>query len=117
MKFYMFRTVRLSIIRSLFTVHSAMVYVIQVCRQLLSRTRMVLLFGPTPQKQITWKKIGNSRKSLCLYYLDAQSVYQDNGCDATHKQEGQNIVVLHRGGSACFPFAVTGIPFRRCSHL
>jgi hypothetical protein len=29
----MFRTVRLSIIRSLFTVHSAMVYVIQVCRQ------------------------------------------------------------------------------------
>jgi len=28
------------IIRSLFTVHSAMVYVIQVCRQLSSRTRM-----------------------------------------------------------------------------
>jgi len=38
MKLYMFRTVRLSIIRSLFTVHSAMVYVIQVCRQLSSRT-------------------------------------------------------------------------------
>jgi len=34
MKLYMFRTVTLSIIRSLFTVHSAMVYVIQVCRQL-----------------------------------------------------------------------------------
>jgi hypothetical protein len=32
----MFRTVRLSTIRSLFTVHSAMVYVIQVCRQLSS---------------------------------------------------------------------------------
>jgi len=30
MKLYMFRTVPLSIIRSLFTVHSAMVYVIQV---------------------------------------------------------------------------------------
>jgi hypothetical protein len=29
MKLYMFRTVRLSIIRSLFTVHSAMVYVVQ----------------------------------------------------------------------------------------
>jgi len=28
MKFYMFRTVRLSIIRSLFTAHSALVYVI-----------------------------------------------------------------------------------------
>jgi len=36
MKLYTFRTVRLSIIRSLFIVHSAMVYVIQ----LLSRTRM-----------------------------------------------------------------------------
>jgi len=43
MKLYMFRTVRLSIIRSLFTVHSAMVYVIQVYRQFSSRTRMVLL--------------------------------------------------------------------------
>jgi len=38
MKLYMFRTVPLSIIRSLFTVHSAMVYVIQVCRQISSRT-------------------------------------------------------------------------------
>jgi hypothetical protein len=34
----MFRTFPLSIIRSLFTVHSAMVYVIQVCRQLSSRS-------------------------------------------------------------------------------
>jgi len=38
MNLYIFRTVRLSIIRSLFTVHSAMVYVIQVCRQLSSRS-------------------------------------------------------------------------------
>jgi len=37
MKLYMFRTVRLSIIRNLFTVHTAMVYVTQVCRQLSSR--------------------------------------------------------------------------------
>jgi hypothetical protein len=37
MKLYMFRRFRLSIIRSLFTVHSGMVYVIQVCRQLSSR--------------------------------------------------------------------------------
>ena len=43
MKFYMFRTVLLSIIRSFFTVHSAMVYVIQVCRQLSNRTILVLL--------------------------------------------------------------------------
>jgi len=43
MKLYMFRAVPLSIIRNSFTVHSAMVYVIQVCRQVSSRTRMVLL--------------------------------------------------------------------------
>ena len=43
MKLYIFRTVPMSIIRSLFTVHSAMVYVIQLCRQLSSRTRMELL--------------------------------------------------------------------------
>jgi len=42
MKFYMFRTVRLSIIRSLFSVLSAMVYVIHVCRQLSSKARMEL---------------------------------------------------------------------------
>jgi len=49
MKLYMFWTVPLSIIRSLFTVHSAMVYVIMVCRQLLSRTRMELNPGPARQ--------------------------------------------------------------------
>ena len=41
MKLYMFRTIPLSIIRSSFTVHSAMVYVIQVCRQLSRKTRMI----------------------------------------------------------------------------
>jgi len=39
MKLYMFRTVPLPIIRSLFTVNSALVYVIQVWRQLPSRTQ------------------------------------------------------------------------------
>ena len=39
----MFQTVPLSIIRSLFTVHSAMIYVIRVCRQLSSRISLVLL--------------------------------------------------------------------------
>jgi hypothetical protein len=38
MKLYMFRTVPLLIIRSLFTVLSALVYVIKVCKQLSSRT-------------------------------------------------------------------------------
>jgi len=42
MKFYMFLTVLLSVIRSLLVVHSAMVYVIKVCRQLSSRTRIEL---------------------------------------------------------------------------
>jgi hypothetical protein len=39
MKLYMFRTVPLPIISSLFTVHSAIVYVILFCRQLSSRTK------------------------------------------------------------------------------
>jgi hypothetical protein len=43
MKLYMFRAVPLPIIRILFTVHSAMVYVIQVWRQLSSITILVLL--------------------------------------------------------------------------
>jgi len=43
MKVYIFRTIPLSIIRSLFTVHSSMVYVIQVCRQLSNRTRILLI--------------------------------------------------------------------------
>ena len=40
MKLYMFRTLTLSIVRRLFTVHSAVVYVVQVCRKLSSRTRV-----------------------------------------------------------------------------
>ena len=44
MKLYMFRTVRLPTIRSLFTVNSALVYtyVIQVCRQLSGRTFILM---------------------------------------------------------------------------
>jgi len=53
MKIYMFRRVRLSIVRSLFTVHSAMVYVIEVCRQLSSRTRMELQFHPGPARKLS----------------------------------------------------------------
>ena len=43
MKLYMFRAVPLPIIRSLFTVHSALVYVIQVGGQLSSSSIRVLL--------------------------------------------------------------------------
>jgi len=53
MEFYMFRTFRLSIIRSLFTVHSAMVCVIQVCRQLSRRTRMETQFYPGPARKLS----------------------------------------------------------------
>jgi hypothetical protein len=35
-------------LQELFTVHSAMVYVIQVCRQLSSKIRMELQFHPDP---------------------------------------------------------------------
>jgi len=55
MKIYVFRTVLLSIIRSLFTVNSTMVYVIQVCTELSSRTRMELQFHPGPARQLSTK--------------------------------------------------------------
>jgi len=55
MKLYMFQTVRLSIIKSLFTVHSALVHVIQVCRQLSSTTRMELPFYPDPARKLSTK--------------------------------------------------------------
>jgi len=42
MKLYTFRAVPLPIVRSLFTVHSAMVYVIQVRRQLSSRRNFLM---------------------------------------------------------------------------
>jgi len=53
MKLYMFRTVPLSVIRSLFTVHSAMVYVVQVCRQLSSRIKMEPQFHPGPARKLS----------------------------------------------------------------
>jgi len=40
----MFRTFPLSIMRSLFTVHSAMVYVIQVCRELSSSLQTCMTY-------------------------------------------------------------------------
>jgi len=52
-KLSMFRTVRLSIITSSFNEHSAMVYVVQVCRQLSSRTRMELQFHPDPARKLS----------------------------------------------------------------
>jgi len=57
MKLYMFWTVRLSIIRSLFTVHSALVYVIQVCRQLSSRSCSKTVYKPVwyiPVLSVQW---------------------------------------------------------------
>ena len=54
MNFYMFRAVPLPIIRSLFTVHSAMVYVTQALyTQLSSRTRMELQFHPGPARKLS----------------------------------------------------------------
>ena len=55
MKLYTFQEFPLPIIRSLFTVHSAMVYVIQVCRQLSSRTRIELQFHPGPARKLSTK--------------------------------------------------------------
>jgi hypothetical protein len=59
MKLYMIRAFSLPIIRSLFTVHSTLVYIIQVCRQLSNRTRMehifiLVLLESCPQNCMTY---------------------------------------------------------------
>ena len=53
MKLNMFRRFGLYIIRNLYTVHSAMVYVVQVCRHLSSRIRMELQFRPGPALKLS----------------------------------------------------------------
>jgi hypothetical protein len=53
MQLYMFRVVPLPIIRSLFTVPSALVYVIQVCRQLSGRARIEVQFHPGPARKLS----------------------------------------------------------------
>jgi len=70
MKLYMFRTVPLSVIRSSFTVHSAMVYVIQVCRQLASRIR--ILVESCLQKYMTYTSDECTVNKLIM--MDRQTV-------------------------------------------
>jgi len=67
MKIYTFRTIPLSIITSLFTVHSTIIYVVQVYRELSSRTRME--FRPDP-----------ARKKLFYYhiFLKFSNIFQGN---------------------------------------
>jgi hypothetical protein len=50
MKLYMFRAVPLSIIRSLFTVHAALVYIIQVCRR---QDQDGIAFHPGPARKLS----------------------------------------------------------------
>jgi len=70
MKLYIFRTVPLSIVRALFTVHSAMVYVIQVCRQLSSRIRVELQFHPGPARKLSETcRVSCQNKFLKLVHL------------------------------------------------
>jgi hypothetical protein len=57
MKLYTFRTVPLTFIRRLFTVHSAMVYVIQVCRPFSSSTCSQAVYKPVwhiPLLSVQW---------------------------------------------------------------
>jgi hypothetical protein len=75
----MFQRVRLSIIRNLFTVHSAMIHAIQVCRQLSSRIRMehpgskacsVRLSGMLHGTQYTHHNLKHMLPQHCITYND-----------------------------------------------
>jgi hypothetical protein len=50
MKLYMFWTIPMSISQEFLTVHTAMVYVIQVCRQLSSSR--IRIFNPDPARKL-----------------------------------------------------------------
>ena len=67
MKLYMFRAVPLPIIRSLLTVHSALVYVIQVCRQLSSRS--ISGWVIITKKFVTMHGHMNVKEQLQVYIL------------------------------------------------
>jgi len=84
MKLYMLRTVRLSI-NSLFTVHSATVYVIQVCRQLSSRR------SPVPVGFIT-KKFVTMYGHTNVKYLPIRQTYNRKACPARKRNYNQDRV-------------------------
>ena len=63
----MFRIIPLSIIRSLFTVHSAIVYVIQICRQLSIRTRNEFHLDPARKKTNTTRNIAGNLSASWQY--------------------------------------------------
>ena len=70
----LFWTIPLSIIRSLFTVHSAMLYVIQVCRQLSSRTgscskALYKLCTPRSTHTTTWNTYCHNTALIIMTYF------------------------------------------------
>jgi len=72
MKLYMFRTVRLPIIRSLFTELSTMVYVVQVCRQLSRKTSKSCsksVYKPIIKKYVTMHGHMNVNKDKVFVHL------------------------------------------------
>jgi hypothetical protein len=83
MELYMFQTVRLSIIRSLFNVHSAMLYVIQVCRQLIIK-KFVTMHGHKSVKYIVL--ICKSTKNRALIKFVLKNKTAKNGIFLFHRQ-------------------------------
>jgi hypothetical protein len=72
MKFYMFRTVPLSIIRNFFTVHTAMVYVIQFCRQLASSVAVCQPVWHIPLLCVQWKTPDDGQRN-CPKHVEFHS--------------------------------------------
>jgi hypothetical protein len=87
----MFRTVPLSFIRSLFTVHSAMVYVIQVCRQ---RTIVVCVSRITPMAEGCFICVVSI--SLVIVLFDTSNFVTSGGILFKMLVLGTNETVLQR---------------------
>jgi hypothetical protein len=114
MKLYMFRTFRLSIIRSLLTVHSTMVYVIQVCRQLSSRSICSCSWWWTDEMfetcRVSWQN-----KFVKLVHL-VGFCYKEICYDARSHERKMHIYILHtyRTYTNVHIYVPT---FRRCIHI
>jgi len=72
----MFRIIPLSIIRNLFTLHSAIVYIIQVCRQLSNRTRNE--FYPDPAQKIQIYFIAKFPKKSRIYFKEIRPLEEES---------------------------------------
>ena len=97
-KLYMFRTVPLSIIRSFFTVHAAMVYVLTACEQDQHGTSwscsQAVSVRHTPLLCVQWKNPDDGQRN-CPKHVEFYSMYMSYKFpDSLRAGSGWNVLIL-----------------------